>query len=420
MVEIGGHKVLGAFNFNDFSSISNLFGFGSSLASLFPGVGTVLGAGLGLGSSILNSVVQNRQSELDEDRYNKSFEYQKQLNDQAYQLALQNFELQQDVYNYEKDLQNTIFDREDSAVQRRALDLEKAGLSKTLAAGSAANAGSAINVSAPQNIYNPNEISVFSALMDAYNQSRQVSSLMSLQEAQTSQALAEARKLNAEAHTEEETGVKSVLTDIMYKNSSIDLNKKQLDYINSQIDKINVDISYTNTNIKKILSEIGLNNIEADKMLTEINYITSQSALNNSLTENEQAKLKGILLNNIKTSFEIQSTKLSNEEKRYSLDKWRSLDLPVLNMIPSVTYQVHGLSFGASYTGPVASGLTKIDLASFFDKFFNMTSSDVDRAWQVVKKDDFSFDNGSSSKSLLDEIYKNNSHVYKKPWWQPW
>jgi len=47
---------------------------------------------------------------------------------------------------YNRKLQQTIFDREDNAVQRRAADLEAAGLSKTLAAGGGANAGQAIKL----------------------------------------------------------------------------------------------------------------------------------------------------------------------------------------------------------------------------------------------------------------------------------
>lgn len=66
-------------------------------------------------------------------------------------VASQNLGFQQQVFNYQKDLQNKLFEREDNAVQRRAADLEAAGLSKTLAAGSAAGAGDYVPVSAPQN-----------------------------------------------------------------------------------------------------------------------------------------------------------------------------------------------------------------------------------------------------------------------------
>ena len=61
-----------------------------------------------------------------------------------------NYSAQIQNLDYQKNLQKQIFQREDNAVQRRASDLQKAGLSKTLAAGDAAGAGTAINTTAPQ------------------------------------------------------------------------------------------------------------------------------------------------------------------------------------------------------------------------------------------------------------------------------
>ncbi len=61
-----------------------------------------------------------------------------------------NYDAQMQNLNYQKDLQKQIFSREDNAVQRRAADLEKAGLSKTLAAGDGAGAGQVVNTKAPQ------------------------------------------------------------------------------------------------------------------------------------------------------------------------------------------------------------------------------------------------------------------------------
>lgn len=72
------------------------------------------------------------------------------------QINTQNYELQKDMFNYQKDLQKQIFEREDTAVQRRAADLQNSGFSKWLAAGGqGASSGAIINTQAPQKQFTP-------------------------------------------------------------------------------------------------------------------------------------------------------------------------------------------------------------------------------------------------------------------------
>jgi len=65
-------------------------------------------------------------------------------------MSDKNLAFQQQVFNYQKDMQQAAWKREDSAVQRRVGDLRAAGLSPVLAAGSGASSSAPISVNTPQ------------------------------------------------------------------------------------------------------------------------------------------------------------------------------------------------------------------------------------------------------------------------------
>lgn len=67
-------------------------------------------------------------------------------------IAEENLALQRENYEYNKDLQQQIFEREDTAYQRKVQDLIKAGINPAVAAGgSGSAAGSIVSTRAPQN-----------------------------------------------------------------------------------------------------------------------------------------------------------------------------------------------------------------------------------------------------------------------------
>ena len=92
----------------------------SGIGSIISGVG---GIGIGIANSVQNAEINKK-----------------------------NYELQKDWQNYQKQLQREIFQREDSAIQRRATDIAAAGGNPAMAweTGNGASAGSIVDTSAPQ------------------------------------------------------------------------------------------------------------------------------------------------------------------------------------------------------------------------------------------------------------------------------
>jgi hypothetical protein len=97
---------------------------------------TSIFSGITAALNFIPSLSANRQAK-------KNYEYQKEWNEK-------NFAFMQENQQYERALQQTMFNREDTAIQRRMADMKAGGINPILAAGQGASAGPVVASHAPQ------------------------------------------------------------------------------------------------------------------------------------------------------------------------------------------------------------------------------------------------------------------------------
>lgn len=144
----------------------------AGIGSIISGIG---GIGIGIANSVTNAEINKK-----------------------------NYELQKDWQNYQKQLQREIFQREDSAIQRRASDIAAAGGNPAMAweTGNGASAGSIVDTSPPQRAHDDyaqlmnSSLAMFSGGLRQFQEAR-------LMDAQIKNLNAVTGKTDAETITEE-------------------------------------------------------------------------------------------------------------------------------------------------------------------------------------------------------------------------
>ena len=138
-------------------------------------------------------------------------------------------------FNYQKRLQQKIFEREDNAVQRRVADLRAAGLSPTLAAGSSAGAGSPIPVTKPDYLNDMLKMMLYKQSQETIKQTQAQTSLLKAQEQKIYPEIQHIKSQAKQADSTAYLNYKAAkLREAETQLKGLDYSKGQYDYLMSK------------------------------------------------------------------------------------------------------------------------------------------------------------------------------------------
>ncbi len=264
-----------------------------------------------------------------------------------------NYSAQVQNLDYQKNLQKRIFQREDNAVSRRSRDLQNAGLSKTLAAGDGAGAGTAIQTSAPQ-------LSMVDKVATGISYAQQIANVRKTEE-ETQNLLVQQR--------EAESRMLSQDLERQYTNVKLAIEKGNLDMLPLTRQIKESEINRTNAQVRQIdeiikASELG-RSIDTYKYHNILPNQVVQSALQVGLLRKQGAKLDS----------DIAYRNLERDLLAYNITSamWQSR----INEMDAMYQGTYGYKPGTS--GTLGSLITGLFDSLGGDKIMNSISSSLKR-----------------------------------------
>lgn len=261
-------------------------------------------------------------------------------NNNAKRVADQNIAFQRE--------QNALtMEREDTAVQRRALDLERAGLSKTLSAGSPANSAA---LTAPHNDYVPESVAKTLSkinILDKINESRNLDALVEKNRAETAKIDSETTKNNISNGNLQE-----------YFRMDKERHNKQMSYIDNQTQLIKAQ--------NKIANAEG--EYRANIIVAEIDNILSNSNVNYKNIELKSEQIATELARRLNLSENTKKTVADVAVMEYNLKYARRYGLPYGQQVQGGIYGqvLNSLRSSGSEMDNIANGLKAGLARSYF------------------------------------------------------
>lgn len=234
-------------------------GFLSSLAGIGAGLGK---AAAGVATSVAGPLISGLFGSRDTDKTNET----------ARDIANDNLQFQRENLDYQKALQEKIFQREDSSYQRTVADMRAAGLSP-LAMNGTNGAGEAIQTTAPENSYSrqgkdyswiskatDNGINTALELSRLKNESDQSAATVAKTKAETANILANTDFFNLSASLR--------LQGLMHQNnlSAAQYNKVIADTVHSRLQSVGQALSNkSSADIMRYNNYFGINSQMSEK-----------------------------------------------------------------------------------------------------------------------------------------------------------